>query len=116
EHGARVADPVGDDARCGAHGPHAVGDDPRQAHRGGDAIVPVDRVEVAAGAGVPDQAGAVDGDLAAGDLVADGQAHESSGRTARVETTVVTGSPSSDAISARVVIMASPARTVIEST
>src|SRR5690606_1479960 len=130
DDGARVAGPVLDEGHRGAQREHAVGDDAGQAHLGGERVVPVDRVEVAARAGVPHEAGTVDLDRAGADHVTDRQvgqggagglgAHAPSPRTARVEVTVETGSvpPSgrSAAISQRVVTIARPARSTIEST
>ena len=52
DDGAGVADPVGDDASGRGHREHAVGDDVGQAHGLGEALVPVDGVEVARGSGV----------------------------------------------------------------
>ena len=53
-----AAGPVRDGARGQRHREHAVGDHARQPDRGGDPVGPVDRVEVAARAGVADQVGA----------------------------------------------------------
>src|ERR687887_1592890 len=103
----RVARPAGHHPRRDAHRVHAVGDHAGQADRLGDLVVPVDRVEVARGAGVADQVGAFDrlGDLGQG--VAgpdagrvDGGAHPRSRsgavpRDSTVPLTVQTGSPSS---------------------
>ena len=54
---AGIADPVGDDPSASGHGEHAVRDDVGQSDLGGEPLVPVDRVEVAGGAGVADQVG-----------------------------------------------------------
>src|SRR5215207_898431 len=104
----RVADPAGDHAGGDAHGVHAVGDHPGQPDGLGDLVVPVDRVEVAGGAGVADQVHALDrlGDLGegvagphAGQVDPGAHARPSRGgavpRDSRVPRTRQTGSPSS---------------------
>src|SRR3954471_21637945 len=55
DDGAGVACPVGHEARRGGHGQHAVRDDVGQADGGRDPLVPVDDVEVTAGAGIADE-------------------------------------------------------------
>src|SRR5271169_5912018 len=52
---ARVARPLGEEPARQGHGQHAVRDHVGQAHGPGDALVPVDDVEVTGGPGVPDQ-------------------------------------------------------------
>src|SRR6476660_4064153 len=71
DHPAGITDPVADHVDRGAHGEHAVGDDGGQPDGPGEALVPVDRVAVEAGAGVADQRGPVDVHGARGQLVAD---------------------------------------------
>ena len=80
-----------------------------------DALVPVDDVEVAAGAGVPDEVDALQREGPLGDGVADGDGVEggpahahSPPRTTIVDVTVVTGSPACVAISDRVATMEWP--------
>src|SRR5690606_40887348 len=135
DDGARVTGPVDHHADRGPHGEHPVGDHPGQADLDGEPLVPVDRVEVAAGPGVADQVTPVHPDGGGPDDLPDLQVRDprprrgrhavapevsadpSSGpRTARVERTVATGVPSSAAISQRVVTMARPARSTTEST
>src|SRR5690606_7849211 len=117
DDGTRVAGPLGDGRRGQPHRRHAVRDDPVETDLAGHALVPVDRVEVAGGPGVAHEQCAVEGEGAGEQLVPDGEpAHRPSPRTARVERTVATGAPPSSAISARVLTIAMPARSVIEST
>src|SRR5882757_695141 len=54
-HRGRVAGPLGEEPAGQRHREHAVRDHVRQADRLGDALVPVDDVEIARGAAVPDQ-------------------------------------------------------------
>src|SRR5215216_4344314 len=108
----RVADPAGDHPGGHGHRVHPVGDHPGQADRLGDLVVPVDRVEVAGGAGVADQVQALDGLGDLGEGVArphpgrvDPRAHAplprggAVPRDSRVALTVQTGSPASVVIS-----------------
>src|SRR5664280_2819260 len=69
--GAGVADPVGDHPRRLGHRVHPVGDDVGQTDRGGEPLVPVDGVEVAAGAAVADQVDPLYREVDRGDLGAD---------------------------------------------
>src|SRR5271166_4517815 len=54
-HRARIPGPLGEVPARQRHREHAVRDHVRQAHRLGDALVPVDHVEVTGGARVPHQ-------------------------------------------------------------
>src|SRR6478672_8442074 len=112
-------DDVAGAARPGVEGPggqregvHPVRDDARQPHRGGDPVGPVDRVEVAAGAGVADQVGAGDGvgllrQRGAG-LEPGERAHAPSPRCIRVANAVHTCRPSASVTSLRVPMMSAP--------
>src|SRR6185312_9176089 len=70
DDGPGIADPVLDQRDGGTHGEHAVRDDSGQADLGGEALVPVDRVEVPAGPGIADQVGPVHVQGGATDLLA----------------------------------------------
>src|SRR3954471_6391044 len=87
---------------------HAVRDHPRQTDRGGHAIRPVDRVEVAARPGVAHQRGPGDGVGLFGKLLPARQVHGSSPRCTRVANAVQTGRPSASVISLRVPMMSAP--------
>src|SRR6185312_16093477 len=93
------------------HREHAVGDHAGEAHRGREALAPVDRVEVAGGAGVADQIGPGDPE----GLRLEGHGH-SSPRCTSLAQTVTTGSPASVDTSLRVVMTSCPPRLVISST
>src|SRR5688572_12269089 len=120
EDGTRVADPVGDRAGGQRHGEHAVGDHVGEPDGAGDALVPVDDVEVAGRSGVAHQVGAADGkalsrqlgadlDVVVGDLGRHRRHPSPSGpRTTSVDSAVTTCSPPVVLTSARVVIMSCP--------
>ena len=55
EQAAGITEPVGDHASRDSHRVHAVGNDVGQADGGGEALVPVDDVEVTRGAGIANQ-------------------------------------------------------------
>ena len=117
--GTRIAYPVGHHSDYDGHGVHAVGDHVRQPDRRGRSLVPVDGVEVAGRAGVPDEVGALHPKALRRERVADlsvrSRGHDAAAsasavpRATRVEYALTTGSPSSVATSARVVIMSLPA-------
>src|SRR5699024_1855656 len=121
EQVAGVGEPVGQGRTGQAHGEHAVGDDAGQSGLGGDPVVVVDRVEVQRGARVAHQGGTVQVPARVEQFgsALDGGAqlgHDSSPRTARVETTVHTGSAARVATSVRVVTMARAERSLTSST
>src|SRR5688500_2200141 len=100
-------------ARNGAsgerHREHAVGDDARQPDGGRDPVGPVDRVEVAAGAGVADQVGAAYGVALRRQLGAGLEgAHASAPRWTRVALVAHTRAPSASVIRLVVPMMSLP--------
>src|SRR6266508_2490338 len=118
DHGRRVANPLRHRLTGQRHRVHAVCDHAGQADRAGSPVVPVDRVEVAGGAGVADQVGPGDPECPGRQPVADlhRKLHgQPSPRTTRTEP-VTTGSPASVTSSVRVVRMSWPPREAMSST
>ena len=113
-HRGRVPGPLGEEPAGQRHREHAVRDHVGQADRLGDALVPVDDVEVARGAGVPDQVRPGHLVLPGRDLGARLRCRGSRGlaivspyapRSTRVECAVQTCSPSTVLISVTVAIV-----------